>query len=44
MELGIEIASELCVQLIGEGVSGIHFYTMNKAAATAAIVRNAGLR
>ena len=44
VELGIEIAAELCVQLIGEGVSGIHFYTLNKAAATAAIVRNAGLR
>lgn len=44
VELGIEIASELCIQLIGEGVSGIHFYTMNKASATEAIVKNAGLR
>ena len=44
VDIGIEIASELCVELINEGVSGIHFYTMNKAAATEAIVKNAGLR
>ena len=44
VELGIEIASELCLQLIREGASGIHFYTMNKASATEAIVKNAGLR
>ena len=44
VELGIEIASELCQQLIATGAPGIHFYTMNKAAATIAIVRNIGLR
>ena len=44
VELGVEIASELCLQLIRVGVSGIHFYTMNKASATEAIVKNAGLR
>ncbi len=44
VELGIEIASEMCRELIAAGAPGIHFYTMNKAAATAAIVRNAGLR
>lgn len=44
VELGIEIASELCLQLVREGASGIHFYTMNKASATEAIVKNAGLR
>jgi len=43
-DLGIDIASKLCQQLIAEGASGIHFYTMNKAAATAEIVRNIGLR
>ena len=43
-QLGIEIASQLCVDLIKAGAPGIHFYTMNKAAATAAIVRNAGMR
>ncbi len=44
VQLGIEIASELCTQLMNENVSGIHFYTMNKASATEAIVRNIGLR
>jgi methylenetetrahydrofolate reductase (NADPH) len=44
VEMGIEIASELCIELIKAGAPGIHFYTMNKAAATAAIVKNAGMR
>ncbi len=44
VQLGIEIATELCEELIRAGVPGIHFYTMNKAAATAAIVKNIGLR
>ena len=44
IELGIEIATELCIALIRAGAPGIHFYTMNKAAATAVIVKNAGLR
>ena len=44
VELGIEIASELCQELIAAGAPGIHFYTMNKAASTIAIVRNIGLR
>ena len=44
VELGIEIATELCIDLMKAGAPGIHFYTMNKAAATAAIVRSAGLR
>ena len=42
--LGIEIATQLCEELIRAGVPGIHFYTMNKAAATTAIVKNIGLR
>ncbi len=44
VELGIEIATQLCEKLLSTGVPGIHFYTMNKAAATAAIVKNIGLR
>lgn len=44
INLGIEIASELCTQLIHEDVAGLHFYTMNKASATEAIVKNLGLR
>ena len=44
VELGVEIATQLCEELIRAGVPGIHFYTMNKAAATAAIVKSIGLR
>lgn len=33
-ELGIEFAIAQCQELIDSGVAGIHFYTLNKAAAT----------
>jgi methylenetetrahydrofolate reductase (NADPH) len=41
--VGIEIASELCRDLIAQGVPGLHFYTMNQVSATIAICRNLGL-
>ena len=44
VELGIEIATKLCNELISAGAPGIHFYTMNKAVATEIIVKNIGLR
>ena len=44
VELGIEIATQLCNELIAAGAPGIHFITMNKASATEAIVKNIGLR
>jgi len=44
VDLGIEIATGLCEKLLAAGVPGIHFYAMNKAAATAQIVKNIGLR
>ncbi len=44
VDLGIEIATVLCEKLLAAGVPGIHFYTMNKAAATATIVKNIGMR
>ena len=44
VELGIEIATKLCNELIAAGAPGIHFYTMNKASATEVIVKNIGLR
>ena len=42
-EFGIYYATEQCRTLLKQGVQGIHFYTLNKAASTTAIVRNLGL-
>jgi methylenetetrahydrofolate reductase (NADPH) len=36
---GLDVITELCSQLRTQGVPGIHFYTMNQAAATTEIIR-----
>ena len=36
---GLDVITDLCGQLCAAGVPGIHFYTMNQAAATTEIIR-----
>ncbi|MCX6445243.1 MAG: methylenetetrahydrofolate reductase, partial [Actinobacteria bacterium] len=33
-KLGVEIATNLCHQLLESGAPGLHFYTMNSSTAT----------
>jgi methylenetetrahydrofolate reductase (NADPH) len=42
-ELGIEHATAQCREMLRHGVVGFHFYTLNRAAAVAAILRNLDL-
>lgn len=42
-EMGVEYATEQCEALLKAGASGLHFYTLNKARSTTAIVKNLGL-
>jgi methylenetetrahydrofolate reductase (NADPH) len=42
-EFGIRYATAQCRELLDRGVPGLHFYTLNKAAPTTAILQNLGL-
>lgn len=42
-QFGIDYATRQCKELLERGAPGIHFYTLNKATATTAIVKNLGL-
>ncbi|HYT60548.1 MAG TPA: methylenetetrahydrofolate reductase, partial [Haliangiales bacterium] len=39
-QYGIEYATNQCRELLREGAPGIHFYTLNKARSTTAILKN----
>ncbi len=42
-QFGIDVATELCEQLLANGVPGLHFYSMNQSVASIAICKNIGI-
>ena len=43
-EFGVEYATTQCDELLREGAPGLHFYTLNKAASTTAVLNNLALK
>jgi len=42
-KIGVEVATDLCEQLLAGGVPGLHFYTMNQSRATIEVCSNLGI-
>ena len=42
-EFGVEYATNQCEELLREGAPGLHFYTLNRAASTTAVLKNLAL-
>ena len=43
IKFGVDVVTELCDQLLNNGTPGLHFFTMNRSAASNLIWKNLGL-